>query len=189
MFIYPIVYTLMWVIPFTLHCMNYWNRYATNPVEFLRVWSNICVTLMGFADALIFSLREKPWRGIENSDGSFWGSFIIVRQGQGDVEVDANGNEVKGRGSQSHHTSTGGDFARIAAEQARKRLDLEREERFKALGDRSGREGWGEGGSDDGDDGDKEHGGLNVGDGEKGQVYDDNGLEDDTADTEHNRGK
>ncbi|KAJ4379527.1 G protein-coupled receptor gpr1 [Didymella sp. IMI 355093] len=187
MFIYPIVYTLMWLIPFAMHCMNYWDKYALNPIEFLSVGSSICIALMGFADALIFSLREKPWRSIDGSDGTFWGSLVWTRRAHADVEVNAAGNEAPGsseprprRGSRSHRTSASGDFARIAAEQARQRLDLEREERLKALGD---------GQEKDKDGADAEHGGLNVGDGKKGQVYDDNGLEDDTAKTEYNSRK
>lgn len=85
----------------------------------------------------------------------------------------------RGRGSQSYRTSASGDGARAAAELARLRLDMEREERLgvfrsrvRGSGERVGR-----------------HGGLDVGDGKEGQVYDDNGLEDDTASTEYNRSK
>ncbi|KAF3042818.1 hypothetical protein E8E11_000123 [Didymella keratinophila] len=182
MFIYPLVYTLMWLIPFTMHCMNYWDKWALNPVEFLRVGSSICITLMGFADALIFSLREKPWRGIEGGDGSFWGSFRLWRRAGKDEESAQVGSEGRGRGSQIDWTSASGDFARIAAEQARQRLDLERQERMNRLDGRPV--------DDEADNGKQwEHGGLNVGDGKKGQVYDDNGLEDDTAETEYNSHK
>lgn len=187
MFIYPLVYTLMWLIPFVMHCMNYWNKYALDPVEFLRVGSSISITLIGFADALIFSLREKPWRGIEGSDGSFWGSFVCRRErDEGDTESREH------RGSQSYRTGASGDFARVAAEQARMRLELEREERLGVVGNRRSNDldGDGEGGYEEASDGERrEHGGLNVGDGEKGQVYDDNGLEDDTAKTEYNSRK
>lgn len=198
MFIYPLVYTLMWLIPFAMHCTNYWDKYAHNPVEFLLVGSSICIALMGFVDALIFSLREKPWRGIEGSDGSFWGSFVWTRRAQGGVAVDAMGDSVResvsgcgrGRGSQSYRTSASRDLARIAAEQARQRLDLEREERLQALGGRPKRDGQGEGGYEEAkDDVEGQHGGLDVGDGAQGQVYDDNGLEDDTANTEYNNRK
>lgn len=174
--------------------MNYWDKWALNPVEFLRVGSSICISLMGFADALIFSLREKPWRGIEESDGSFWGSFVIRMSLWGARKIDGADEEqvAPHRGSQSYRTSATGESARIAAEQARHRLDLEREERRKAIGNRSSNDfdGDSEGGYDEADDGEqREHGGLNVGDGGKGQVYDDNGLEDDTAETEYNSRK
>lgn len=172
--------------------MNYWDRYALNPVEFLRVGSSICITLIGFADALIFSLREKPWRGIESSDGSLWGSLVWTRRAQDDVEVHTPGDQARGsvsgsgrgRGSQSYRMSASGDVARITAAQARQRLELEREERLKALEGRPRMnlgDGHGEGGYDaaEGDE-ERKHGGLNVGDGAKEQVYDDNTLKDDT---------
>lgn len=199
LFIYPLVYTLMWLIPFAMHCMNYWDKWASHPIEFLRIGSAICIALMGFVDALIFSLREKPWRGVDDSDGTFWGSFWWTRRAPADIERDAAGNPVRSscstaaaagagarhRGSQSYRMSASGDFARIAAEHARQRLDLEREERFVALGDRprisseyafgAAEQGRGRGCV-----------GLNVGDGRRGQVYDDTGLEDDTVRTGYN---
>ncbi|KAJ4989128.1 plasma membrane g-protein coupled receptor [Stagonosporopsis vannaccii] len=187
MFIYPLVYTLMWLIPFAQHCMNYWDRYALQPIEFMRVGSSICICLMGFADALIFSLREKPWRGIEGSNGTFWGSFVFTRRKR---EVPpATGAEsrrgsfarARARGSQSFRTSASGDYARAAAEQARVRLDLEREERMVALGERAKRKSLG---SPWMRTPEKElFADLNVGDGTEGQVYDDNGLEDDTIES------
>ena len=169
--------------------MNYWDKYAHHPIEGLRVSANLCISLMGFVDALIFSLREKPWRGIEASDGSFWGSFVFHHRDGGDVERDeervrgsfSGSARERGRGSQSYRTSASGDGARAAAELARLRLDMEREERLGVF--RRSREGAGSGGEE------KRHGGLNVGDGREGQVYDDNGLEDDTARTEYNRSR
>lgn len=180
MFIYPLVYTGMWALPFVMHCMNYWDKWAMQPVGFLRIGSSIAITLMGFADALIFSLREKPWRGIEGSDGTFWGSFACWRCKAEDVELDAEGVQIsdsaagRKRGSASYRTSASGEYARIAAEQARARLDLEREERLVALENKQGNRLKKEGAKG-------RHESLDVGDGGDGQVYDDNGLEDDTV--------
>lgn len=191
MFIYPLAYTLMWLIPFAMHCMNYRDEYAHHPVEALRVGASLCISLMGFVDALIFSLRERPWRGIESSDGTFWGSFVFYRRSSRD-DIEQDGRQIRGsfsgsgrgRGSQSYRTSASGDGARAAAELARMRLNMEREERLGAF--RSRVRGRGEGARGDGE---KPRAGLNVGDGKEGQVYDDNGLEDDTASTEYNRSR
>jgi G protein-coupled receptor GPR1 len=79
-FIYPLVYILMWMIPFVSHCMNYSDKWAANPLYGLSVTSTICITLMGFVDSLIFSLRERPWRHMPTSDGSFFGSFVVFRR-------------------------------------------------------------------------------------------------------------
>ncbi len=76
MFIYPIVYILMWMIPFVHHCMTYNDHWAAHPLYWLSLLSNMCVALMGAVDSLIFCLRERPWRHIPSSDGSFLGSFL-----------------------------------------------------------------------------------------------------------------
>ncbi|KAF1955716.1 hypothetical protein CC80DRAFT_78023 [Byssothecium circinans] len=75
MFIYPIVYIVMWVFPFASHCMMYNDFWAAHPVYWLSLISTICLTSMGAVDCLIFSLRERPWRHIPSSDGTFFGSF------------------------------------------------------------------------------------------------------------------
>jgi G protein-coupled receptor GPR1 len=75
MFIYPLTYILMWIIPFVSHCMQYQDKWAAHPVYWLTMMSTICITLMGTVDCLVFSLRERPWRHITSSDGTFWGSF------------------------------------------------------------------------------------------------------------------
>ncbi|KAH7143753.1 G protein-coupled glucose receptor regulating Gpa2-domain-containing protein [Dactylonectria macrodidyma] len=78
--IYPFAYIVVWVVPFIVHLTNY-DKGAPFP---MRVVSISCLCLHGFVDALIFSLKEKPWLqirrrrrrllsrcwiGRENSDG------------------------------------------------------------------------------------------------------------------------
>ncbi|KAF9739645.1 hypothetical protein PMIN06_011951 [Paraphaeosphaeria minitans] len=79
MFIYPIVYVLVWLFPFINHCMTYTDQFAARPVYWLSMINVICVTSMGAIDCLIFSLRERPWRHIPSSDGSFLCSFVWWR--------------------------------------------------------------------------------------------------------------
>ncbi|KAK4936948.1 G protein-coupled receptor gpr1 [Elasticomyces elasticus] len=75
LFIYPCVYMLFWIMPFIYHCMNYTDYYAQHPVYIVAALSTFCQTFIGFADCATFAWREKPWRHIPGSDGSFWGSF------------------------------------------------------------------------------------------------------------------
>lgn len=75
LFIYPCVYLILWVIPFIQHSFNYSDYYAQHPVFVLALLSTLCQSIMGFFDCLVFSWREKPWRHIPGSDGSFCGSF------------------------------------------------------------------------------------------------------------------
>jgi G protein-coupled receptor GPR1 len=76
-FIYPLVYTLMWLIPFAHHCTMYIEIYAQHPLWSLRLGATICISSMGFIDCLIFFLRERPWQSIPTSDGTFLGSFMV----------------------------------------------------------------------------------------------------------------
>lgn len=76
-FIYPLVYTLMWLIPFAHHCTMYNDNYAHRPLWALRLGATVCVSSMGLIDCLVFFLRERPWQRIPTSDGTFLGSFAI----------------------------------------------------------------------------------------------------------------
>ncbi|KAJ4352446.1 G protein-coupled receptor gpr1 [Didymosphaeria variabile] len=79
MFVYPIVYVLIWLFPFINHCMTYKDEFAAHPLYWLSMINVICLTSMGAIDCLVFSLRERPWRHIPSSDGSFLGSFMWWR--------------------------------------------------------------------------------------------------------------
>ncbi|QRC97059.1 hypothetical protein JI435_140460 [Parastagonospora nodorum SN15] len=150
MFIYPIAYILMWIMPFVHHSMNYSDRYANHPLWFIRVGQAICLTSMGFVDCLIFSIREKPWRNISTSDGTIWGSLAVWRTPRSSVstansEETGYGNDSRQRSMtesgvsrvkrvrNSVRTSASDDQTRLASEQARKRLELEKDERLVAL--------------------------------------------------------
>lgn len=116
------------------------------------------MTSMGCVDSLIFSLREKPWKKIQASDGTFWGSFAIfgapkamdgngnptggdVEQAGGDGGPVALQRALTGSGGQRilrmksgiRTSSSSNDHLQMAAEQARNRLELEREERLAAM--------------------------------------------------------
>lgn len=75
LFIYPVVYGLMLVIPFINHCFGYSDYYTQHPIFVLNLLASLCWASMGLADCLCFSLREQPWRHIHGSDGTFLGSF------------------------------------------------------------------------------------------------------------------
>ena len=77
LFIYPVVYTLMWIIPFASHCLQYSDHYSTNPPFILNCFVTAILSLQCAVDCVLFSTREKPWRYIKGSDGTFWGSFTV----------------------------------------------------------------------------------------------------------------
>nr|POF03499.1 g protein-coupled receptor gpr1 [Quercus suber] len=75
LFIYPVVYFFLWIFPLVAHCLSYNDRFAQHPVFAISILNFFCQSFLGCADVLVFSWREKPWRHIPGSDGTFTGSF------------------------------------------------------------------------------------------------------------------
>jgi G protein-coupled receptor GPR1 len=77
LFIYPVIYMAMWLIPFVAHCLSYSDYFAQHPIFPISLLSSFCQSFMGFADVCVFCWRERPWRHIPGSDGTFFGSFVF----------------------------------------------------------------------------------------------------------------
>lgn len=77
LFVYPVCYFLVWLFPFIDHSLNYNNYYAQHPRLPIVFITYIALASMGLIDCLIFTTREKPWRHIRGSDGTFSGSFLF----------------------------------------------------------------------------------------------------------------
>lgn len=75
LFIYPLVYMGMWVVPFVSHILQYDDKFASNPPFGLSCTTIIFLCSQAAVDCWLFSTREKPWRHIPGNDGSFWGSL------------------------------------------------------------------------------------------------------------------
>lgn len=62
LFIYPLIYLFLWIMPFVQHCLNYTDHYTAYPI----FWLHLCVTailaLQAGVDCAIFSWRERPWK-------------------------------------------------------------------------------------------------------------------------------
>ncbi|KAH7043260.1 G protein-coupled glucose receptor regulating Gpa2-domain-containing protein, partial [Macrophomina phaseolina] len=79
-FVYPLVYICLWLIPFTALCLAYNPRYARRPPFVLNMLSNFCPCFIGAVNVVVFSWREKPWRYIHNNPSrGFWQSFCFWR--------------------------------------------------------------------------------------------------------------
>lgn len=70
LFIYPLIYILMWSFPFAAHALNYDDYYVHHPIFWLSVVQTCSLALQAGVDSVVFSLREKPWRHID--DRSKW---------------------------------------------------------------------------------------------------------------------
>lgn len=75
LFIYPLVYIGMWIVPFISHILQYQSRYAHEPPFVLSCLTVLCVTMQAAVDCWLFSTREKPWRHIPDTQGGFWESL------------------------------------------------------------------------------------------------------------------
>ena len=60
MFVYPMIYLLVWLVPFVNHC--YFYTKAHHPPFSLNTVSLVSLLLQCTVDCLVFSLKEKPWR-------------------------------------------------------------------------------------------------------------------------------
>jgi G protein-coupled receptor GPR1 len=67
LFIYPVIYLLLWILPFVQHCLNYTNYYAANPQFGLSICITFILALQAGVDCAIFSWRERPWRRMNGS--------------------------------------------------------------------------------------------------------------------------
>ena len=85
LFIYPILYIILWILPFILHCYQYNDYYAAHPPFALALLAYFALAIMGAVNGIVFNLKERPWRHISGSEGSFWGSFCWWRRRSANV--------------------------------------------------------------------------------------------------------
>lgn len=83
MFIYPIVYITMWILPFVSHALQYKDTYALNPPYVLSAFVVVIINSQCAVDAWLFSTREQPWRHIPGTQGGFWESLRFWEAGWG----------------------------------------------------------------------------------------------------------
>lgn len=61
LFLYPLIYLLMWSVPFVQHCLTYTDKFTEHPVFGLNVGATFVLALQAGVDCAIFSWRERPW--------------------------------------------------------------------------------------------------------------------------------
>jgi G protein-coupled receptor GPR1 len=67
LFIYPLIYLLLWILPFVQHCLNYTDYYVAHPQFWLSVCTTCLLALQAGVDCVVFSWRERPWRRMTGS--------------------------------------------------------------------------------------------------------------------------
>ncbi|ODQ53935.1 hypothetical protein SAICODRAFT_6716 [Saitoella complicata NRRL Y-17804] len=61
LFIYPIVYLFLWIIPFVLYVFQLSSESVTKPIFVLHTISSGVIPLHGFVDVMVFVTKEKPY--------------------------------------------------------------------------------------------------------------------------------
>ncbi|MCJ1472317.1 hypothetical protein MMC13_000964 [Lambiella insularis] len=84
LFIYPLVYMLMWLIPFISHCLQYSDSYSKSPSYLLAFFVVGSLGLQGTVDSILFSTREKPWRHLNRHRFFGWGFELSKRKIKGE---------------------------------------------------------------------------------------------------------
>ncbi|KAJ0114718.1 hypothetical protein J7T55_004962 [Diaporthe amygdali] len=68
LFVYPAVYACVWVFPFIIDVIGY-DKDHNRSRYWILVASLVSMCVQGLADAIVFCVREKPWR---HMNGGFW---------------------------------------------------------------------------------------------------------------------
>ncbi|ORY81437.1 G protein-coupled glucose receptor regulating Gpa2-domain-containing protein [Protomyces lactucae-debilis] len=80
LFIYPVVYFLMWLIPFCYHMTQYSDKYVQGPVMALASISAFVIPLHGFIDVCVYARTEKPWRSLRFMSRERWRTQRAVQR-------------------------------------------------------------------------------------------------------------
>ncbi|KAL7267437.1 G protein-coupled receptor gpr1 [Rhizina undulata] len=76
LFIYPLVYALMWVPSLVSTSLQYKDYFVTHPNFPLACLVSFTVPVQCAVDCWLFTIREKPWRHIPQSNGkSIWSRY------------------------------------------------------------------------------------------------------------------
>jgi G protein-coupled receptor GPR1 len=65
LFLYPIVYIIVWTIPFVVQVKMFNDYYVEHPVFGLSLTQTIMLSLQAGTDSILFSWTEKPWRRVD----------------------------------------------------------------------------------------------------------------------------
>lgn len=60
-FIYPVAYVLIWIVPLIAHGIDYKYGFTKRPIFWLNATGTIMQSSNCIVDATVFLWREKPW--------------------------------------------------------------------------------------------------------------------------------
>lgn len=62
LFVFPVVYFLMWILPFVYHMTQYSDYHVYTPIHSLAAIASFMIPLHGLVDVVVYARNEKPWR-------------------------------------------------------------------------------------------------------------------------------
>ncbi|KAJ2902033.1 plasma membrane G-protein coupled receptor [Zalerion maritima] len=135
LFVYPLVYMIMWVIPFVSHILTYSNHFAgmANHPFPLLVFSLVSLTAQGAVDCWLFASREQPWR---HAREGFWEA---MRKKFMPKTIENGGNVKRGVGRSREEMMVDGRNARIRRDEE---IAERKQEMGKATADGRNKEWW-----------------------------------------------
>jgi G protein-coupled receptor GPR1 len=115
LFIWPVVYTAVWIVPLISQCLQYTDKYALNQPYGLRVAVAAMLALQAGIDATVFTLREQPWKrprrstsliSVKKVPKILWSRVETDEKGKkrSTASADGLGDKVSGRPQSSTHT-------------------------------------------------------------------------------------
>lgn len=87
LFIYPVIYVLVWVLPFIMHIFRWDDPEKAGPFGLVYA-SLVSLCIQGFADSVLFAVREKPWRHPRRASLSSSGTLFRRHSSHADNNYD-----------------------------------------------------------------------------------------------------
>lgn len=124
LFIYPLFYIGMWVMPFILNVLQYRAKFATDPPFALSCVATIFMSAQPIVECWLFSTREKPWRHMLGPSTTFLGSLKFW-SGWGEYVERKRAVEGPGKSQGEMARDANNAFARRDEEAAERRSEQE----------------------------------------------------------------
>lgn len=135
LFIYPLAYIGMWLIPLVCQILQFDDRFAAALPFGLRCVSTICLCSQAAIECWLFSSREKPWKHIPQTKGNF-SSSLRFWAGWGDPAGEVKAAPRPGRTKDEVVRETRAAYQRRNEEIAQRQSESEQPRSFNLRGDR-----------------------------------------------------
>jgi G protein-coupled receptor GPR1 len=135
LFIYPLAYIGMWLVPLICQILQFDDRFAANLPFGLRCLSTICLCSQAAIECWLFSSREKPWKHISQTNSNFTSSLRFW-SGWNNPASEVKAAPRPGRTKDEVVRETRAAYQRRNVEIAERQSETEQPRPFNVRGDR-----------------------------------------------------